>query len=199
MNIGIDIDNTITYTREIILEYVRTFQRENDLRSEVDPNHYSLEESLHWNKELIERFLSTYLQDIYRYVAPKPCAVEVIKQLRRRHSITLITSRNQRDQVVKATTLEWLSNHQIEYDQLVMNATENMHHFSKLAACLENQVEVMIEDHHDISLELSDHLPVIMFDYSYNAHLDAANIIRVHGWLEVPPLIAVLEARPKSS
>jgi uncharacterized protein len=199
MNIGIDIDNTITYTREIILEYVRTFQRENDLHSEVDPNHYSLQESLHWNAELIERFLNTYLQDIYRDVAPKPCAVDVIKELRRRHSIILITSRNQRDQVVKTTTLEWLARHQLGYDQLVMNATENMHHFSKLAACLENQVQVMIEDHHDISRELCEHLPVIMFDYAYNAHLQSDNIVRVRDWLEVPPLIALLEARSKLS
>jgi uncharacterized protein len=190
MNIGIDIDNTITNTQEVILDYVRIFDRENDLRTRVNLDHYSLEDSLRWDTELIIRFLSTYLTDIYQHVAPKPYALEVIRDLHQRHSITLITSRNQRDQTIKATTLEWLSRNQIEYDKLVMNSTSNMHHFSKLESCLDNNIDVMIEDHHDISLELSRIIPVVMFDYPYNAHLDATNITRVRDWLEVKTVIA---------
>jgi uncharacterized HAD superfamily protein len=193
--IGIDIDNTITNTRELILEYVRTFERENDLRSELDPNHYDLEESLNWDAQLIKRFLGTYLKDIYTHVAPKPNALDVISALHLRHTLILITSRNQRDAAIKAITLEWLSRYRVEYDQLVMNDTENMHHFSKLAACLENHVEVMIEDHHDLSRELSEHIPVIMFDYPYNTHLEADNIIRVHDWLEVQAIITTMAAK----
>lgn len=197
MIIGIDIDNTITSTRDLILEYVRTFERENDLRSELDLNHYSLEESLNWEAPLIERFLSTYLTDIYKYVAPKPKAIEVIKTLHQQHTIILITSRNQRDAAIKSLTLEWLSRYQVAYDQLIMNDTENMHHFSKLAACLEYHVEVMIEDHHDLSLELSECIPVIMFDYPYNEYLTADNIVRVHDWLAIPSIIATIAAQKK--
>ena len=194
MIIGIDIDNTITSTRELILEYVRTFESENDLRTELDPNHYSLEESLNWDTQLLERFLGTYLENIYKYVAPKPHALEVISALHRRHTIILITSRNQRDALIRDITLEWLSRHHVEYDKLVMNDTENLHHFSKLAACQENHVEVMIEDHHDLSRELSEHIPVIMFDYPYNTHLQADNIMRVHDWLEVQAIIEQMAA-----
>jgi len=189
MNIGIDIDNTITNTREQILDYVRIFDRENDLRTRVDLGFYSLEESLRWPTNLLKRFLNTYLKDIYYNVAPKPYALEVIKDLHQRHSIILITSRNQRDQTIKATTLEWLSRNQVEYDNLVMNDTANMHHFSKLEACLENNIDVMVEDHHDLSLELSEIMPVLMFDYPYNAHLTVNNIIRVRDWLEVKRVI----------
>ena len=194
MNIGIDIDNTITNTRDVILDYVQIFDRENNINTRVDLDYYSLEESLQWDTELIKQFLSTYLTDIYQYVTPKPYALEVIRELHQCHSITLITSRNQRDQIIKATTLEWLSLHQVEYDRLVMNSTANMHHFSKLESCLDNNIDVMIEDHHDLSLELSGIIPVVMFDYPYNAHLDANNITRVRDWLEVKTVINRMES-----
>lgn len=193
MNIGIDIDNTITYTRELILDYVQTFDRDNNLGTQVNLNQYSLEKSLMWETDVLNRFLRTYLGDIYKYVSPKPNALEVIRDLHRDHSVILITSRNQRDQTIQTTTLEWLSRHQVAYDSLVMNNTENMHHFSKLEACRENNIDVMIEDHHDLSLELSHIIPVIMFDYPYNAHLDVKNIARVKDWLEVKTIIAAME------
>ena len=194
MNIGIDIDNTITNTRDVILDYVRIFDRENDLSTRVSLNHYSLEESLQWDTELTKRFLSIYLTDIYQHVTPKPYALEVISDLHQRHSIILITSRNQRDQTIKTTTLDWLSRYQVEYDRLVMNSTANMHHFSKHESCLDNNIDVMIEDHHDLSLELSGIIPVVMFDYPYNAHLDVNNITRVSDWLEVKMVIAGMES-----
>ena len=194
MNIGIDIDNTITNTRDVILDYVRIFDRENNLTTRVSLNHYSLEDSLQWDTELITLFLSTYLTDIYKRVTPKPYSLEVISDLHQRHSIILITSRNQRDQTIKTTTLDWLSRYQVEYDRLVMNSTTNMHHFSKLESCLDNNIDVMIEDHHDLSLELSGIIPVVMFDYPYNAHLDVNNITRVKDWLEVKMVIAGMES-----
>ena len=189
MRIGIDIDNTITNTREVIMAYVCKFDQENGFKTEVDLSHYSLEKSLMWDELLIKRFLNTYLTDIYTYVIPKPHALEVIDELHRNHSIILITSRNQRDESITEATLKWLSKYNLEYDKLVMNKTDNMHHFSKLADCLENQIDIMIEDHHDLSLELSEHMPVLMFDHPYNAHLNVKNIIRVKSWLEVKTII----------
>jgi uncharacterized HAD superfamily protein len=116
MNIGIDIDNTITNTREIILDYVRRFDQENGIKTVVDLSHYSLDKSLGWDTELINRFLNTYLADIYACVRPKPNAIEVINDLHQCHSIILITSRNQRDQSITESTLEWLSRYQLSYD-----------------------------------------------------------------------------------
>lgn len=197
MNIGIDIDNTITNTREIILDYVRKFDQENHLNTKIDLSQYSLEESLRWDAELLHRFLKTYLADIYTHVKPKPHAIEVIKDLHQYHSIILITSRNQRDLSITESTLEWLSRHRLTYDKLIMNNTENMHHFSKLSACLENDIDLMIEDHHDLSLELSEKIPVLMFDYPYNNHLDVTNIKRVQDWLEVKSIIKNLDKKLK--
>jgi uncharacterized HAD superfamily protein len=192
MNIGIDIDNTISYTRETISDYVQIYAKANNLTSQIDLNYYSLEKSLNWAPEIITRFLATHLRDIYRQVPPKPYALDVIRELNRNHKIILITGRNQRDQLIKAITQEWLGRHQIAYDELIMNNTDNMHHFSKLETCQNHNIDVMIEDHHDLSLELCELLPVIMFDYPYNAHVSVNNITRVSSWLEVQKAIAAI-------
>jgi uncharacterized HAD superfamily protein len=73
-----------------------------------------------------------------------------------------------------------------------MNNTENMHHFSKLEDCINNNIDLMIEDHHDLSLELSQRIPVLLFDYPYNAHINVNNITRVKNWLEVKKIIEEL-------
>ncbi len=195
MNIGIDIDNTISTTRETILNYAEQFNRASNRPSQFDLSYYNLEKSLGWDSPTSQLFLQTYLPDIYRQVLPKPHAVEVIRELHREHRIILITSRNQRDQAVTEITQQWLSQHQIAYDKLVMNQTDNMHHFSKLADCLNNGVEVMVEDHHDLALELSTQLPVILFDYPYNTHLNNDQIFRVQDWLEVKATIHELAAK----
>lgn len=185
MNVGIDIDNTITNTREVILRHLDVFARQNNLPGEITPGRYSLEESLPWETRELNKFLRDHLHAIYQEVVPKPHALEVISYLHRRHSIILITSRNRLDLSIQSVTMEWLKTYALPYDKLIMNQTENMHHFSKLQACLDNQINLMIEDHHDLAFELSTIIPVLMFDYPYNSHLEGTNIVRVKDWLDV--------------
>lgn len=196
MRIGIDIDNTITNTRETMQAYLERYARTNNLPYTFNPSRYTLEEALSWEPGDLDLFTRRHLADVYRRVAPKPHAVEVIRDLHRDHHIALITSRNRRNGNIREVTLEWLARNQLEYDQLIMNETENMHHFSKLGACLDNRIEVMIEDHDGLSLELSRFIPVILFDYPYNTDLQADNIIRINDWRQVKPALAALAARP---
>lgn len=185
MVIGIDIDNTITHTTEMIMHYAKIFGQERGLNTTPDLRYYYLEDVLGWDKAVADEFLSHYLGYIYRDMLPKEQAVEVISELKQQHEIILITSRNRQYPEVEKVTTEWLAQNGIAYDRLILNATGNMHYFSKLAVCQENGVELMIEDHHDLVSELSCHIPVIMFDYPYNRHLNDKNIIRVEHWRQV--------------
>lgn len=185
MIIGIDIDNTITHTTETIMHYARIFGEPRGLNTIPDPRYYYLEDALGWDKAVADEFLSNYLGHIYREMRPKDQAIEVIRQLKRQHEIILITSRNRQFPQVEEVTTCWLAQNGVEYDRLILNATDNMHYFSKLAACQENRVELMIEDHHDLVREISSCIPVIMFDYPYNRHLSSKNIVRVEHWNHV--------------
>ena len=196
MRIGIDIDNTITKTRETILAFLERHALARSLPYSFDPSQYTLEEALSWETGELEIFIKLHLADVYREVRPKPHAVEVIRDLHRNHYITLITSRNRHNGNIHDITLEWLARNDVQYDQLIMNETENMHHFSKLAACLENGIQVMIEDHDGLALELSGFFPVVLFDYPYNTNISGDNIIRVQDWLQVKNALVALAARP---
>jgi len=195
VRIGVDIDNTITHTTEMIMHYARIFGEENGLNTVSDPNYYYLEDALGWDRDIAEYFLDTYLGDIYREMQPKEQAVEVMRKLKDEHELILITSRNQKSPDVEQVTLDWLEHYGIAYDGLILNATPNKHFFSKLGVCLEYGVEVMIEDHHDLILELAQAFPVIVFDYPYNRHIQAENVYRVTHWQQVLERVNIISAQ----
>jgi uncharacterized HAD superfamily protein len=184
MIIGIDIDNTITYTTEMIMHYAEIFGQKHGLNTVNNPNGYYLEEALGWSSEAVVEFFDTYLASIYREVKPKEQAREIIEQLQKQHQIMLITSRNYQYPGVEDVTREWLKEYGIPYDKLILNPSSNMHYFDKLAVCMQNGVNLMIEDHHDLAQELSEFMPVILFDYPYNKHVKSENIFRVGNWRE---------------
>lgn len=185
MIIGIDIDNTITNTTETIMAYAQIYGERHRLNTVPDYRKYYLEDALGWSVEQADDFLNSYLMEIYRDVQPKPGALGMIRELGNCHTIILITSRNRFFPGIEAATREWLDRQGLWFDQLVMNTTANMHHFSKVGACRENRVEIMIEDHHELALELSQYLPVVLFNYPYNQHIQSPHIFRVDTWAEV--------------
>jgi len=64
-----------------------------------------------------------------------------------------------------------------------------MHFFNKLKVCMDNNIQVMIEDHHELIKEICPFIPVVAFDYPYNSHLTNSNIIRVKDWSEIKSFI----------
>ncbi|MDD3268595.1 MAG: hypothetical protein PHX14_04680, partial [Syntrophomonadaceae bacterium] len=75
MKIGIDIDNTITHTTEMIMHYARIFGTEKKLNTIPDPRYYYLEEALGWDSATANYFLDNYLSRIYQEMQPKEQAV----------------------------------------------------------------------------------------------------------------------------
>lgn len=196
MIIGIDIDNTITYTTQLIMHYAEIFGRERGVNTVPKLTEYYLEEALGWPSESVEEFFDIYLESIYRKVMPKEQVTEIIQQLQKDHHIVLITSRNYRFPGIEEITREWLEKHNIAYDELVLNATPDMYHFSKVSVCMQYKVDIMIEDHHDLAQELSSFIPVILFDYPYNKDVKSDNIFRVSNWAEVYDCVKRLSQIP---
>ena len=199
MIIGVDIDNTITHTTEMIMHYAEIYGRERGLNTVPDLRYYYLEDALGWSTAEADAFFDKYLARIYYEMKPKDQAAEVLAELNKQHEIILITSRNLKFPQVKEATISWLKRNNISYDRLILNATSNMHFFSKLSIRQEYQVDVMIEDHYEPVSELCPLLPVIMFEYPYNRHLQADNIIPVKHWSEVKHWIDFLHSRKISS
>ncbi|HEX3011198.1 MAG TPA: hypothetical protein VHQ70_04060, partial [Syntrophomonadaceae bacterium] len=126
--IGIDIDNTITYTTETIMHYAGIFGRERGLNTVSDPSGYYLEEALGWSHEQVEEFFGIYLERIYQEVKPKEHVSTIIRQLKKDHEILLITSRNRQSSYIENVTRKWLMTNGIIYDKLLLNSTSDMYY-----------------------------------------------------------------------
>ena len=185
MIIGVDIDNTITHTTEMIMHYAKIYGQAKGLNTTPDLRYYYLEDALGWETKDADDFFDQYLGHVYHDMQPKEQAVEILAELKKQHELILITSRNSKFPQVEEVTRNWLARNKIAYDRLILNATSNMHFFSKLAVCREHQVDIMIEDHYELVSEISPILPVIMFEYPYNNHLQSDGIIPVRHWSEV--------------
>jgi uncharacterized HAD superfamily protein len=167
------------------MHYVKIFGQEKQVNTMADPAYYYLEDALGWDRETSELFLKTHLHNIYREIRPKEQAAEVINRLKENHELVLITSRNVHIPLCEELTLNWLQENSIEYDRIILNSSSNMHYFDKLEVCRQQGVQLMVEDHYDVAELLSPTIPVILFDYPYNRHVSAPNIMRVSSWAEV--------------
>jgi len=136
-----------------------------------------------------------YLASIYRDMKVKEKAQEVIRQLKEQHELIVISSRNKNIPETEQITRDWLEQNGIVYDRLILNTTSNIHFFNKIKVCKDYGVEVMIEDHLELARELSEFIPVILFDYPYNRQLSSDRIIRVKTWDEVLHHIDRLNAK----
>lgn len=186
MIIGIDIDNTISDTHEMIAAYAQRYGAEENRPLYLDRSRYFLSEYLGWPEDVVEAFRQRCLLDIYREVEVKPGAIQVLRSWQGAgHRIILITGRNSEFPGMETVTRDWLERHGIPYERLIMNDTPHMHHFSKNVTAREAGIELMVEDHPDLCLELAAFIPVLMFDQPYNRHISAPAITRVFNWEQI--------------
>ena len=55
----------------------------------------------------------------------------------------------------------------------------------KLQPCIENKIDVMIEDKASNVEKISDVIPVLCFDAPYNLSVNKDNVTRVYSWYQI--------------
>ena len=133
MNIGIDIDDTISNTFETFLPYMKKFVEQDlnrklnlNLSSKVD--YYNIIEKYGISYEEARKFWEDYYALILETVKPKKSSVEVINTLKEKgHKVILITARFD-DEIVdaEAITKKWLEANNINYDNKNNNDEVNI-------------------------------------------------------------------------
>ena len=79
----------------------------------------------------------------------------------------------------KNIVLDWLRKNEIEYDKIIFSPED------KLSICLENNIDVMIEDKPANINKISTRIPVICFHAGYNKNCIGNNIIRCYSWYDI--------------
>jgi len=186
MRIGIDIDNTITNTLPILKKYCQKYNEEvvkRDLK--INEQGFASYNLYDWTEEENLDFCQKYLEEIVMQAKVKERAKEIIQKLKQEGNIIyIITARtNAHFKNPYETTEKFLREHDIVYDRLIVNCT------NKAQVCVENNIEVMIEDEtHNIE-KISTQIPVIAFQEIYNKRCEGKNIIKVNHWNEIYHII----------
>ncbi len=185
MVLGIDIDDTITDTYEVMMSYAQEYtinvlKKEPLINEKTNcDNHFYMRDLNHWKDGEDLEFLKDYYEKIVVGVKPKTLALEYLEKLKKEgHKIILITARWKADYFdVRKRTEEWVKKYNVPYDKLIINA-EN-----KLTVAKQENVDVFIDDSFKNCTMIADSgIKTFMMDTRINRGLEAKNIKRVYSW-----------------
>ena len=183
MRIGIDIDGTLTDIEKFQLDFgSKFFSRYNKFI--VKPNGYETAEIFNVDDTLDNEFWDKYYFDYLKNEPIRRLASEIIKMLKDKgNEIYIITARHGENNIsyeeTKNFTKAWLDKNDVIYDKLIFSPEE------KLDTCLENKIDIMVEDKPENINTLSSKIPVICFNAGYNQNCNGNNIYRAYSWYDV--------------
>lgn len=185
MNIGIDIDNVISnFDEELLKEYI---EHDKELRNSgiINPNaKYIRNGMFDWSKEEDETFYKENIERIVKNLKVIEGAKEYIDKLKEDgHNIYIITGRDNGDYSDPYNmTKEWLQENNIYYDKLIF--TDARDKMQKSKKCIENNIEVMIDDSISICKNcVESGITTLIKDKPYNR--EEENLTRVKDWKEI--------------
>ena len=192
MRIGIDIDNCISNFDDTLLkEYLK---HDKKLRNTgiINKNpEYFRKGMFDWTEEEESNFYHANIENFAKKLKPIEDSPYYIKKLKEDgNEIYIITGRNngEYENPLKITE-EWLKKYDIVYDQLILTDAYDKH--AKTQICLENKIDLMIEDSIKISLDLINNgIKVFTMNTRYNQK--EKNLDRVSKWKEIYEKISKL-------
>lgn len=181
MVIGIDMDDTICSTNELIIVQADKYDKEVLGGTGVkDESAYEFTEMMGWEKEMKGQFFKDRLEYIMSHAEIKPGAKEVINRLHDEGNKIIIISfrKGKYLEDPSALTKEWLERYGIKYDKIYTDTG------SKVDECLENNVKLFIDDKESHCEDVSNAgIDVILFTNAYN-HAEN-RFVRKDNWNDI--------------
>jgi len=191
MNIGIDIDGVLTDLERATIDFGTKMCIEKNWTITMDLSKYLEVEAFGWTSEQADKFWNKYLVEYVTQSPARRFAKEIISKLREEgNNIYIITARDESGMPpeyygkMQQLTREWLERYEIEYDKLIFAKDSE-----KLEKCLENNVDIMIEDSPRNIRNISSKVKVIKFDCQYNKYVIGSNIINAYSWYHIYRII----------
>ena len=192
MKIGVDIDDVITNTGEMLVAYAQLFciedlgktsyiEKENVYKI---VNGDTLEKNLNWTKEQVITFKKKYHEYILSNCNIKPLAKEIIDRLiNEGHQIHFVTARNKTEDLISDSykvSEVLLAKNKIKYHKLITECSD------KLAYCKENNIDVFIDDKLETCKAIAtSNTQALLMNGSHNISLDEDGITRVYSWADI--------------
>ena len=183
MRIGIDLDDTITKTDEILFKYAKKYNEEEKILFKINRGEWDWNKAFGWDEEKCETFFSRYLKKIFEEAEIKENAKEKINALKNDgNKIIIITARDTKSlKEVHKVCENWLINNKVNVDKIVVDGED------KAQKCLENKIDIFIDDnvYNCESVYKNLKIPVLLMDSRYNKDYQNSNIKRVYNWNEI--------------
>lgn len=192
MRIGIDIDDTLTNTSELLLAYAQKYDYEDLKRSTSLSkekafsiiNGNSLENGMMWTKQQADSFKDKYHESVLQNASIKPFAKEIIdKLIQEGNKIFFITARNNKGDRISDSYLiskKLLENNHIKYHKLITECSD------KLKICKKNNIDLFIDDKLETCLELKNNgITSFLMNTPLNNNLNEEDVIRVYSWIDI--------------
>lgn len=191
MNIGIDIDGTLTDIGRYQLETGRRFFNRNAAKPEA----FDIEQIFACSHDERSRYWKKYIWAYCLRFLPYKNAAQVLHKLHQDgHRIIIITSRVYTAEkctmgmLFRLMLLYWLKKNRIYYDEIIYCGDDNDGR-AKLKACQEKHIDVMIDDKPENLSAIADRLKVICFPAAWNKKISDDRFIRVSGWKNIYQVI----------
>lgn len=192
MNIGIDIDGVLTDLENYIDTVGKKYMNENGLDFDDTMNQNTIYGFL--SKEDSHRFWNTHWEHYATTIKVRKNASNIIEKLKNDgNKIIIITARTYDSQIIKdgikrqksmkKLIINWLNKNNIKYDKIVFS------NLNKLKDCLDNKIDIMIEDSVSNIEQLKDYMKILCFDAKYNQSYANSQIYRVYNWNDVYNII----------
>lgn len=190
MKIGIDIDNVISnFNEELLKAYI---EHDKELRNTgiINKNApYIRNGMFDWTDEEEKTFYKENIERIAINLKAIEGASKYIKKLKQDgHTIYIISGRDNGEYSdPHKMTIDWLKKYDIVYDKLFLVDAYNSH--SKTEICLENNVDIMIDDSKRMCKDIKEHgIRAFLMDTPYNR--DTNEFKRVCSWKEIYDIIS---------
>ncbi len=201
MIIGIDIDDTIADTCEIMLNYAQEYtidvlKKEPILKDGNCNTHFYIQYLHDWKEGEDIEFLNEFYEKIITETRPKTLSIKYLQKLHDEgNKIVLITARWESDKFdVINTTKKWIKKNNVPCDKLIVNA-EN-----KLIACKQENVELFIDDSFlNCQMVSESGIKTFLMDTRANKGLENKNIERVFSWPHIYMKIKQIENKIKEN
>ena len=196
MNIGIEIDDTLTDIRDKLNlaaeKYANELGKENkneeDKYVEDNNNGNVYQIKYGFTYEELKYFLSVIHEGITKKEEPRKNCVEIIRKLHNEgHKIYIITARDSEfHEDPYKLSKDWLDKNNIYYDELIVNAR------NKLEVCQRKNIDLFIDDQLANCTKLSEAGIKVIRITEYN-DIQHGDIINKKNWNEIYNYIKEME------
>lgn len=187
MNIGIDIDDTISDTYATLFPYAQKYTIEELHKTgRINEDHkcvtHKYVQAMHgWSEEDEQPFWEKYYEKCLSEVNIKAFAKEIIDKLAKDNKIVLITARwDNEEKSIQKLTKQWLKENEVYYDDIILDSQD------KLKTAKEYNIDLFIDDSFANCSKIAEAgINTFMMDTKANSEYNDEKITRVYSWPHV--------------